>query len=135
MLSLIHLILLNFYFLKIDMPNKKNALKALRQTKKHTLERSRVKSQLDTLLKNIRKSLAAQKIENANELLRSLQQSLDKASKKYIISTNRANRLKSRLTKKLKTFRQTPEPSRRKNAKIHPSIPSRPQAESGRCRF
>ena len=86
------------------MPNKKNALKALRQTKKHTLERSRVKSQLDTLLKNIRKSLAAQKIENANELLRSLQQSLDKASKKYIISTNRANRLKSRLTKKLKAF-------------------------------
>lgn len=86
------------------MPNKKNALKALRQTKKHTLQRNVVKSQLEKLLKNIRKSLVAQKVENAVETLKLLQQSLDKASKKNIISFNRANRLKSRLTKKLKGF-------------------------------
>ena len=86
------------------MPNKKNALKALRQTKKHTLARDLVKTQLNSLLKNIRKSLVAQKVENAVETLKSLQQSLDKASKKHIISINRANRLKSRLTKKLKEF-------------------------------
>lgn len=86
------------------MPNKKNAIKALRQIKKRTLSRKRIEVQLDVLLNKIKKSLIAQKFENPSELLRSLQQSLDKASKQNIVTKNRANRLKSRISKKLKNF-------------------------------
>lgn len=86
------------------MPNKKNALKSLRQTKKRTILRAQIESSLDMLLHKIKKSLAAQKIENPAELLMSLQKALDKASKKKIVSANRANRLKSRISKKLQSF-------------------------------
>ncbi|HBW73832.1 MAG: 30S ribosomal protein S20 [Candidatus Magasanikbacteria bacterium GW2011_GWC2_45_8] len=86
------------------MPNKKNALKALRQTKKRTIERRKIESKLDTLLHQIKKSLVAQKIENPAELFRSLQKALDKANKKNIISFNRANRIKSRVSKKMQSF-------------------------------
>ena len=86
------------------MPNKKNALKSLRQTKKRTVIRARIESKLDALLRQIKKSLVAQKIENPAELFRSLQQALDKASKKNIVSINRANRLKSRISKKFQSL-------------------------------
>ncbi|MBI5230124.1 MAG: 30S ribosomal protein S20 [Candidatus Magasanikbacteria bacterium] len=86
------------------MPNKKNALKALRQIKKRTIVRARIESKLDAMLHQIKKSLAAQKIENPAELLSTLQKALDKANKKNIVSKNRANRLKSRLSKKLQSI-------------------------------
>lgn len=86
------------------MPNKTNAIKALRQIKKRTITRSQIESKLDSLLHQIKKSLVAQKIENPAELFSSLQKALDKATKKNIVSFNRANRLKSRISKKLQSF-------------------------------
>lgn len=86
------------------MPNKKNAIKALRQTKKRIIARSQIESKLYTLLHQIKKSMVAQKIENPAELFSSFQKALDKATKKNIVSFNRANRLKSRISKKLQNF-------------------------------
>lgn len=83
------------------MPNKKNALKSLRQTKKRTTARKQIETKLDVLLRQIKKLLATHAVENPIEIFRSLQKALDKASKKNIISVNRANRLKRRISKKL----------------------------------
>lgn len=83
------------------MPNKKNALKALRQTKKRTVERLRAETHLESLIHSTKKMITGKKIENPKEIVRSLQQALDKAGKKNIISKNKARRLKSHFGKQL----------------------------------
>lgn len=77
------------------MPNKRNAKKALRQNiKRAALNRMRKDAYKDALKKAV-KSNGQDK-----ELLRKVQQALDKAAKRGVIKKNTAARKLSRLMKK-----------------------------------
>ena len=83
------------------MPITKSAKKALRQNKKHFAVNTKRQALLKTAVKTYQKFLATDKKE-AEKFLASLYQRIDKSAKTNIITRNRADRMKSRLTKKLK---------------------------------
>ena len=80
------------------MPNKQNARKALRQTKKRTASNLTVKKAYKAAVKT---AVSATKAE-VSEKLRMAQKRLDKAAKKGILKKNAAARKMSRLTKRVK---------------------------------
>ncbi len=83
------------------MPNIKSAKKALRQTnRRRTRNLKRQKTIKDTV-RNFKKLVDAGKVEEAKNFLPKVYKALDKVAKTGFIKKNKANRLKSRLTKKL----------------------------------
>lgn len=83
------------------MPITKSAKKALRQNKKHFAVNTKRQAALKLAVKKYQKLLATSKTD-AEKFLSDLYQRIDKSAKTRIISRNRADRMKSRLTKKLK---------------------------------
>lgn len=82
------------------MPNKPNAKKALRQAeKKAALNRMRKNKFRDA----IKKTVKAEKKEDALKMVREAQKALDKAAKGGVIKKNTAARKLSRLMKKVAT--------------------------------
>jgi len=81
------------------MPNLRNAKKALRQTKKRTLENNVVKRAYKQAMKDVTKSLEKGE-KNAAELIQQAQKKLGKAAKKGVIKKNTAARKLSRLMKR-----------------------------------
>ena len=80
------------------MPTTKSAAKALRQTKKVTMRNIKVKDDVKTLLKKIRKAVAAkQETAKTEEMLRQAQKMLDKAVKRGVIKKNTGARKLSRI--------------------------------------
>jgi len=79
------------------MPNKKAAIKSLRQDKKKNLRNKAVMSELRTLTKNTRTVLAKNNREEADVLLKKLESKLTKAAKSNVIKKNNASRRISRL--------------------------------------
>lgn len=79
------------------MPNTRSAAKQMRQTKKRQARNVAVKSELKTLIRRFRESVASGDQEDSLERLRRAQAKLDKAAKKGIIHVNTASRKKSRL--------------------------------------
>ncbi len=84
------------------MANLKSAKKAIRQTKRRTAHNLEKKIKLKKAITEIKKLITAGKEEDAKKKVSALQKILDKSAKTNLIHTNRARRLKSRLTKKLK---------------------------------
>ena len=84
------------------MPNTSSAKKALRQNEKRRLRNRTQRSALRTLLKNVRTAAAAGEKETAETAFRLLVKRLDQAAAKHLIHKNKAARLKSRLSKRLK---------------------------------
>lgn len=83
------------------MPITKSAKKALRQSaRRHVMNLDRKKKMGDTL-KKFRKMIATGKIEEAAKYLPEIYKTLDKMKKVGFIKPNKADRLKSRLSKKL----------------------------------
>jgi small subunit ribosomal protein S20 len=83
------------------MPIKRSAFKRLRQDKKkHERNKSQV-SEIRTLTKKTRASIAAKKREEAETLLKKLESKLDRAAKRNLIKKNNASRNISRLRKQL----------------------------------
>lgn len=83
------------------MPNTKSAKKALRQNirrRKFNLERQR---KIKEVTKKFKKFVLEGKIEEARMLLPQVYKTLDKTAKTRYIKKGKANRLKSRLAKKL----------------------------------
>ncbi len=79
------------------MPNKKSAIKHLRQTVRHTKRNSLVKAKIKDIIKKGKKAIADGTISNqANDLTKSLQKTVDKAVKVGIIKSNTGDRKKSR---------------------------------------
>ncbi len=79
------------------MPNKQNAKKALRQSRKHaTLNKARK----DAFKEAVKKTLKTSGDE-AKKMARAAQQALDKAAKRGVIKKNTAARKLSRLMKKV----------------------------------
>ena len=81
------------------MPNLANAKKALRQTKKRTLQNAVVKRAYKDAVKVVRKTVEAG--QDAKKLVQAAQKKLDKAAKKGVIKKNTAARKLSRLMKQI----------------------------------
>jgi small subunit ribosomal protein S20 len=81
------------------MPIKKSAIKELRKTKKRTIANSNRKRKIRDTLKDIRKSLESQNIEEAKKMAQEVIKLIDKAEKRNIFHKNTAARKKSRILK------------------------------------
>ena len=85
------------------MPITQSAIKALRQSaRRHARNLSKANA-YKKIVKEIKKLAAAGKQVDAQKLLSRLYASVDKAAKTHVIKKNKASRIKSRITKKLKT--------------------------------
>lgn len=84
---------MNYYH---KLPLLKSALKALRKDKRKTIINKPLKTNYRVALANARKKPTQKNIDKAFS-------SLDKAAKKGVIHKNKASRLKSKLSKSLKT--------------------------------
>lgn len=85
------------------MPNKKAAIKHLRQTVKRTASNSLVKKNIKDIIKKGEKAINAGNIDKqANKLIHTLQKAVDKAIKTGVIKQNTGNRKKSRFMTMLK---------------------------------
>ncbi len=82
------------------MPITKSAIKKLRQDKKRTIVNRAVKDGYKVLVKKFRK-------QPKSEQLAGVYEALDRAAKKHVIHPNRAARLKSRLSKLVRTGTET----------------------------
>ncbi len=85
------------------MPNKKAAIKHLKQTVKRTASNSLVKRNIKEIIKKGKKAVDAGNIDKqANHLIYTLQKAVDKAVKTGVIKKNTGNRKKSRFMVMLK---------------------------------
>ncbi|MBI2551355.1 30S ribosomal protein S20 [Candidatus Uhrbacteria bacterium] len=84
------------------MPNLENAKKALRQSEKRAYRNKVVKAEIHSLRAHLRKALEAKNLEEAETLVKTLAQKLDKAHAKGVLKKNTAARYKSRMARKLK---------------------------------
>jgi small subunit ribosomal protein S20 len=85
------------------MPNKKSAIKHLKQTKKLTARNSLVKRNIKELIKQGEKAIASGSIKDkAGQLTHDLQKAVDKAVKTGTLKANTGNRKKVRFAKMLK---------------------------------
>ncbi len=83
------------------MPITSSAKKALRQNVRRKKENLKRKTAYKAAIKNYKKLLENKDLEKAKVELSKIFKALDKAAKKDTIKKNKANRLKSRLSKKL----------------------------------
>lgn len=84
------------------MPNTQSAKKALRQSLKRRARNLARKKQVKDALKEYKKAVGVSNIEDAKARLSLVYKTLDKAAKRKVIAKNKASRLKSRLTNRLK---------------------------------
>lgn len=89
------------------MPNRKSAIKDLRQSKEKHKQNKAVVSELKTRDKKFNALLRDKKLDEAKSYLKTLIAKLDKAASKGIIHKNKVSRKKSRLTKKLTKLTST----------------------------
>jgi small subunit ribosomal protein S20 len=80
------------------MPTTKQAKKRMRQTERRNEHNRSVRSDLRTHIKRYKVAVNKGE-ENVGELLAKVESKIDKAAKRNIIPTSRANRIKSRLKK------------------------------------
>ena len=84
------------------MPKIKSAKKALRQTARRRVRNLDRQKKMKETLREFKKLVAAGKTEEARSFLSKVYKVLDKVAKTGFIKKNKANRLKSRLTKRIK---------------------------------
>jgi small subunit ribosomal protein S20 len=83
------------------MPNKKSAMKALRQAEKRNVQNRTTKDAIKKLRKEGRKAIEANKLDEARALAPKLAKTVDKAAKNNVLKANTAARIKSRYAKAL----------------------------------
>lgn len=86
------------------MPIKHAAAKHLRQTIKRTAFNKKIKAQIKSLVKQVRKAFVLKDKNKAAEALKQATRALDKAAQKKIIKKNKAARLKSRLSRQVRAL-------------------------------
>ena len=84
------------------MPNTKAATKALRQSLVRRERNLARKKELKTVLKDYAKIIASGQKDEAKTKLMLVYKKLDKAAKVNLIKANKADRLKSKLARKIK---------------------------------
>lgn len=85
------------------MPITASAKKALKQSLTRKARNLRRKNAYKNALKELKKLTAAGKKDEAKKLLPGVYKSLDKAAKTNVISKNKAARLKSKVSKSVKS--------------------------------
>lgn len=85
------------------MPNTEGAKKRLRQSLVRRDRNRSAKSSLRTGLRKFREAVAAKKFDEAHQRRLAVAKALDKAATKGIVHVNKASRLKSRMSHRLKT--------------------------------
>ncbi|MBI1957025.1 MAG: 30S ribosomal protein S20 [Candidatus Niyogibacteria bacterium] len=80
------------------MPITSSAKKALRQSERHHLKNLKRKEAIVSVVRKIKKAVAAGKKDEAKALLPQAYKALDKAAQRNVIHKNAAARKKSRLT-------------------------------------
>ncbi len=83
------------------MPNTNAAKKALRKSKKNQILNLRRRRELLSVIKDYKKTTEEGNIAGAAEKLSNVFKKLDKAARKNLIKKGKADRLKSRLSKRL----------------------------------
>ena len=83
------------------MPNLKTSIKDLRQTKKREKVNDRFKNRIKKAVKKTDSLIKDGKDTEAKITLKNVYKVLDKAAKKNVIKNKKADRIKSRLSKKL----------------------------------
>lgn len=86
------------------MPNTRSAKKHLKQSIKRNARNKSVKSRLRNEMKNVRTAIGAGKLEDAAKESVAAQTILDRAASRGVIHKNKAARLKSRLSAKVKAL-------------------------------
>jgi small subunit ribosomal protein S20 len=81
------------------MPITSSAKKALRSSKRKKVFNLRRKDEMQSVIKQYKKLVAAKKTAEAQKMIPRLQQVIDKAKKRGLIKKNTASRKKSRLIK------------------------------------
>lgn len=84
------------------MPTTKSAAKRLRQSERRNARNRSSKSELRTLLRQVRDAAASKNIEAAEKALRVATKRLDQAAARGVIKKNTASRSKSRLSQAVK---------------------------------
>jgi small subunit ribosomal protein S20 len=83
------------------MPRRRTSIKKTRADKKKHLRNLGIKQQLKKTLKKFQSLILAKNIEEAKKLLGKAFSQLDKAAKKRVVHSGKADRKKSRLMKML----------------------------------
>ena len=83
----------------IDLPQRRNAIKALRQNKERHLHNLDVKTDLKKTIKKLLVEIREKKNDDATKTLRVVHKKIDKAAKRNLIHKNTAARRKARFTK------------------------------------
>lgn len=84
------------------MPITRSAKKALRQTKRRTLQNLKRANAYKTAVKNIQKMVGEKNLAEARKILPLAYQAIDKAAKAGVIKKNAAARRKSQVARLLK---------------------------------
>jgi small subunit ribosomal protein S20 len=86
------------------MANHFSALKRARQTETRTVRNRNNRSQLRSVLRKMRESIAAGNREQAEQIYRQTVSALDKAIQKGVLHQNTASRYKSRLSVRVRAM-------------------------------
>jgi small subunit ribosomal protein S20 len=89
------------------MPNTKSAKKRLRQSLERRARNRAVKSSLKTHIKKVLTAVEGGDVAATGDEFRTAAKKLDQAAAKGVIHRNKAARLKSRLSARLKAAKQT----------------------------
>ena len=87
------------------MPNIKSSKKDIKVIVKKTANNHELKMRVQNLIKNCEKAIAADNVEEAQNLVKDVQKYSDKAVSKGLIKKNTADRQKARLTQKVKNMK------------------------------
>jgi len=98
------------------MPNLKTSVKDLRQNKRRKTVNDRLRNRVKRAVKKQNTLVSEGKIEEATKNIKNVYKVLDKAAKKNVIKEGKADRIKSRLTKKLNELSQNNVKTAKKSA-------------------
>ncbi len=89
------------------MPNTKSAEKRLRQNVTRQQQNTSIKSAMRKQIRKVREAVAANQLDEAEQVFRVAAKHLDRAGAKNVIHRNTAARLKSRLQRLIRKAKAT----------------------------
>jgi small subunit ribosomal protein S20 len=98
------------------MPNLPTSIKDLRQNKRRKVYNDRLRNRMKRAIKKQNTLVEQGKKEEAEKNIKNVYKVLDKAARKNVIKEGKADRIKSRLTKKLNELSQNNVKTAKKSA-------------------
>ena len=98
------------------MPNLETSIKDLRQNKRRKVHNDRLRNRIKRAVKKQNTLVLEEKKPEAEKNIKNVYKVLDKAARKNVIKKGKADRIKSRLTKKLNELSQNNVKTAKKSA-------------------